>query len=329
MRYILQPIKIPEKINLCEALVWAVFKVYSVEEDFYDSGPQNERTFWPYERLPFVIGKAPKLPNLASMPESPGMLPESNNPSELQEYQNKFRDFKEKQYISRKQETEVWNKLTENIRAELFLALSTGKIEAEGKLYGKIKSDVDQAFWTSHEAWDSINSRIIEIGDDFDIYKTEEADKLKKESDKLGKQKIPKTFWRLEGIDWFESKAKSESVWYHSIEILTEELLKIFPEPEPEITKIEVRSGVMIYDDKKENLEISEGKKKGRPSKIDVNFHSEITKYLLNNKGLPKRGKQKDLEIHMSEWCTKNGLRVGESTIRTYVGNFLRRLSDN
>lgn len=140
---------------------------------------------------------------------------------------------------------------------------------------------------------------------------------------------IPKERWRLSNINWENGHLSDDQIEHHLVHINTEELLKLFPSPQPESTNnISMLAGQYVLDDKESNNTLST-RRKGRPDSIKwTAFYVEVA---LRIKDGPLPHKQESFIQDMRDWCfEKFKHRPARSTLIGKISPYYKALkSDN
>jgi hypothetical protein len=329
-RYALEPRPLSNYYSLDDVLYWVAFGQYSTHTSVFHSGYNlvdeiflNELSRASSFRATSFSDKAQDIETILA--KEGYVLPE------VQEYPELWTHFAQDgiafdsaEYLAWKQQFAVWqdeynsalDHYLSTTKSKVFLKLKNGELVTYGRLKANLKENATAKDWNTTSAWNDIQ---YEKNDLFvrDIAKLQDNECVN------GFQKIPATFWDIEGIQWPESEARSRNGWYQCIFCLADDLFGPFPEAEAKPSPIENRNGIFIFNagDSPTNIQ-SDKWITGRKAKYDwPAFHAEACAYLRDNQVTTGRGGQAELEAHMMGWCMDHwGIdqTPQESQIRTY-----------
>jgi hypothetical protein len=145
-------------------------------------------------------------------------------------------------------------------------------------------------------------------------------------------ESIPREFWASANVEWKASCAQGRSATYKFIQVLTDDLFKEFPLPDPRPAPEVLQMGDNFVFSGELNTEPVMPSVVGRPPYPWDEFYVEVAKRVKEGK-LPE--KQEAFISDMQAWCRNRwGQEVGRSTllqkIKPYYDEFVRqRMSEN
>lgn len=315
MTTFLQPVVLPKRCFLQEALFWVAFQRLPVAQYTLDGEEIRETDEIGEYATSFLddyvfedetqAAKIPPDPSwLASLEERPA-IPAARYEEQLKadDLTTEFRAWLEgerEKAIEFEKKLTAWTPLyrgaLEYPSSKIFVALREGRLKAQGR---KLPSS-------------DVNEALSILADDghstFDLAFSE----------------IPTSFWTLQGINFDASTAKSETDHYCHINFETEELLSIFPgERKPAGTVEQIGMSYIIGDVAKGAFNKA---KRGRPAYPWELFHLEVAD-LLRRGELPQK-KEAAIEHLRQLFKEQLGIRpsraaVGEK-LTPYYNKFLR-----
>lgn len=274
--YVLRPEPIAEKCFLLEALNWLAFRQIPLAEPTenrkdhrFDSEYNSDYA----ANFGDDYGLIPSEDCLAvGLPRNPeyDALMEGEYYGDVEQYEKLLAIIDDAEYkktilqdIEKAREFEKimadWNEILEAHlelpKAEIYMALRKGQLTGYGKLLPD--HDVDKAIEKLNEngdwAWED-----------------------------LPYQKIPASFWRLDGMDWDASAAHSKDEHFAHIYVDVDELFSIFPIPDAQVKAIKQISGRFMLYEANDKVPTTSAGKRGRPPL--KNWHEiqhELTRLLI------------------------------------------------
>ena len=170
---------------------------------------------------------------------------------------------------------------------------------------------------------------------DFDAYFAARQEAVKeygnprRDSFETGKIVIPKSFWRLDGINWEASEAKGPNGWYDEIYCFADSVFSCFPLPPVGEATVKTVGGFLAVENNSFEVEgEARTTKRGRPAMIDWHaFYVELVRLFLS-KEMPT--KQEALISLMQEWCvSKWGIAPKRTAVLERVSPFKKLMSEN
>ena len=307
MRYVLIPHEIPETWTLNEVLYWAAFRHFpcghnSDVDSLYLGG--GMRVYCPHEEQ-IAFGTNTFEPRLKELFDSETIFEiepwVSEHISDLH-YNHQLEESSRGRRTIIKPVMDPLSELLDPVRAEVFVQLHRGGLVGNGILTHLIADKSGSKDWADNENW----TRIEEVGQEV--------------------KPIPKDQWQPNGIIWHRNFAATPCGCYEGIRVSAAEVLKCFPEPQPESFEVENRGGTLIVADDVESLSPgSKKRRRGRPPIWDWGaFHQQVG-IIAITEGLPK--KMAALEATMREWClTTYGWAPATSTVRLKLRSYYEAL---
>lgn len=334
MRQVLVPQSIPEKLTLEEALYWVTFRVYFTEDvneygkDFREFNEFAMDDIIPYENSKYDIDSFfnPQFCDEMGLPHSPlyeylenyGEYPYFTQFSENQinkfEKEGTFSEDEIAEFRSDLEESLEYNKkkeifdkaiddYLEIFKAKLFIPIKNSNVCCYGR-------DILPLFLKQNSSTDYKNLLPEEILSKT-IFDTEPQEL----------EKIDKSIYRLDCIDWKKSTLKTDNECFIHILVDTESLFKEFPEPEKlKFQKITTFNTIFLVDENYKPIKA----KPGRPSFKWKEFIEEMSiRFFEGN--LPKQ--QKHCVLDMADWCIENwGQSPSETNLKEHISPFYQAL---
>lgn len=338
MRIVLKPYWIAEECFLQEAFMWVAFYHFPLSEimpdyadfrfdpnqhdNYYPNIPNSHLYITNEEAIRVGLPTNPRWNALLEVNHIPEMWffdPDLSNSSDSfveqvtgksigqEEKENAIKlafedlypdmDFEEvkKEALIRSEEQKKWDEkyeeYSERIKAKIFVALCEGSIAASGRAVPQNIDELKNHGWTDSQ---------------HDL--------------------IPSEYWRLESIDWEQSASDNKKGHYCHILVNTEQLMSVFPSPDPEQAKsVQIIADQYILNEEDASKPMIKGNR-GRPPNNWNTFYLEVTSRVLKGE-LPE--KKEAFISDMQEWCLKNwSKQIGRSTIHPIISPFYQKFKE-
>lgn len=307
-----QPVQVPERCFLHEALLWLAFQRLPVT--FYNDENKESRSASEYEG-PEI--ESPGGPLTDEECERAGIPPDPHfhylvdeSPSPLQTYNDleyghdetvrRIKEAMDKEQADYERACMEWqphyDRATEYAASQLFVALRDGRLRASGRVLPSVNID---------EAITSLKAEERYVGD-------------------LALTEIPRSFWSLKGIHFDISAAQNSEVYYCHVVLGTDDLLTVFPGDKQPIGAEQIGDTIVVNDIAPNTSQPRTPR--GRPSYPWERFHLEVSALLQRNE-LPAK---KEAAIqHFQSWFERelsirpSRAAIGEK-LTPYYDRFLR-----
>jgi hypothetical protein len=309
-----QPVEVPERCFLHEALLWLAFQRLPVA--LYNDRSGEIRSASEYEGSEI---ETPGGPLTDEECERGGIPPDPHfhylvdeNPRPLQTYDDfepqyghdeamrRIKEAMDKQQADYERACMEWrphyDRATEYAASQIFVALRDGRLRASGRLLPSLNVD---------EAIASLKAEERYVRD-------------------LPLTEIPRSFWSLKGIHFDISAAQNSEAYYCHVLLLSDDLLTAFP-GERRAIGVEQIGDTITVNEAAHNTSPPRTQR-GRPSYPWERFHLEISALLQKNE-LPAK---KEAAIqHFQSWFERElGIRPSRAAIgeklTPYYDRFVR-----
>jgi hypothetical protein len=306
-----QPVEVPERCFLDEALLWLAFQRLPIT--FYNNENKEIRSASEYEGPKIETPSGPLTDEectRAGIPPDPHFH-HLVDESPRQTYKDLEPQYGHDEALERIQEAmhkeqadyqragAEWQRhydgATEYAASQIFVALRDGRLPASGRLLPSLNVD---------EAIASLEAEERYVGD-------------------LPRTDIPRAFWSLKGIHFDISAAQNAHAYYCHVMLRTEDLLSVFPGGRHPIAAEQVGETIVLNETAHRTTPPTS---RGRPSYPWERFHLEVSALLQGN-GLPTK---KEAAIqHFQSWFERElGIRPSRAAIgeklTPYYDRFLR-----
>lgn len=251
----LEAIEVCNYCTLIEAVEWITYKTYALER--YDDN-------WDRFFEPSNIASIYQEPEETEIDKELTAFYEQSQGSDIFDSQ-KYKEIQARKEQESNLTTLEYHSQIEQAKHELFLALRKDDLSAYGVFYDKMKDGATPLQWNDEESWESLH----EGKDGFTkkVYDSYSDDMF---LDEEKTQRVPTEAWQFEGIEWDAGRIRSIHGRYLFIHFDFNELIKVFPEVEPEYITVEKRDGCLFLNDDNENEKDSKfHSKKGRKPVIN------------------------------------------------------------
>lgn len=309
-----QPVEVPERCFLHEAMLWLAFQRLPVA--LYNDQNKEIRSATDYEGHDI---ESPGGPLTDEECERAGIPPDPNfhflvddkpmpfltyNDLEPQfghdEALRQVKEAMDKEQADHERACAEWqphyDKVTEYAASRIFVALRDGQLRASGRLLPCINVD---------EAMTRLKAEERYVGD-------------------LDLTEIPRSFWSLKGIHFAISAAQNSDSYYCHVVLGTDDLLRAFPGDRKSVGVEQVGDTIVLNETA--HSPSQPRTPRGRPSYPWERFHLEVSALLQSN-SLPAK---KEAAIqHLQSWFERElGIRPSRAAISEkltpYYDRFLR-----
>lgn len=310
MRTILEPVDIAYQCSLIEAVYWAAFSFYPIQDQ---TGNDQDYRY----NVEYIDSHELSIPTEYGYKFTDSVTKDLNLPKcYYTEYVLKHGELPYKPYFTSTMLDEMFkkDKIDEDMyKSSLESITDYNNIEKYQSNFDNALDDFLQVYVTE-TLLNLQHGNLTAYGRKLDkySYKDIEVDSYPEH------ETIDKRYWIKSDIDWDNCLLEKDNDAYIHILVDFDALVDCFPEPDGEGVNIRLHNGTYFYDS--DQISSKKTAKVGRPSFNWKQFTEEMIRKDRSNK-LPRV--QKTCVIEMQEWCLKNWKKVpSETSLKEYIRPF-------